>query len=64
VDSLVDEPRFVILYAVHPRGEPFYHAFFFQLKAEEVHSIVLPRGFIGKVWRLDAASWAWLEPLM
>ena len=57
VPSLVGEDHFVVLYAVHPRGEPFYRAFFLQLGAEAVEVIPLPRGFAGTVWRLDASVW-------
>lgn len=58
VAALVSEPQFHILYAVHPRGEPFYQAFFLQLNAKRVTSIALPRGFVGTVWALDDAVWS------
>ena len=53
-----EDPPFSLLYAIHPRGEPFYGAFLLQLGAEEVATFELPRGFMGEVWRLGPEVWA------
>jgi hypothetical protein len=52
VPALVRSRECGLLYAIHPRGEPFYRAFFLQLGAESVERMALPRGFEGVLWRL------------